>query len=998
MSKVEFFVFLFLTAGVVNLTADIHPAQRYRSKNEPVLPAPDGTIFCEAEEFKVEKGLWQAKNWGENYFSATLANTFLSRKAFLGAPEQCEESIASVNVRITQPGRYLVLVRYEAPYRFETQFVVRIEQDGKTIMNRLYGARDNIRIWAFGEKLKKEVAWSWGAVENIVWEGNDAYVNLSAKTAKISIIAGRQPSPAGKRNIDVLILTQDENQVRTRIEKEGYLPLDGWLTQAGDVWMRINNTGKDKITVKSLSFPGGPFQQHSPYWVHMRNWKPLDVSIESGQMTDWIEVGSTMDTLNDGQWGFTTTGSCTIEFGLRDASGKIEKIREFTLKEGGTLNLVGFADTRYCRKILTPQEATGNLIENLKRIKIYGKIPEKTLILAYTNIKEFFDLYGLCKKQDVGVDWRGKNPSQLEHLCKNLSEQQRKSLQIVSLGDEIGLPAPPANEARKSFIEYLKNQSVNPEDIDPSGDWNNIIYNPDPKIKDEKPVLFYWSKRYQHHYGIQQIKKLTDVLRNYLPNAGIGANFSPHHGGYEHAYLGEVFQWVNCFREDGLTMPWAEDYIWQVPVGSPQMNEINLDLFRAGIRGKPDRKIHYYVMPHWPGNTPNMWKRQFYGALAHGMKIINLFEFHPVWMAYTENHVSSQKMFETVLRSFREYGLFEDIVQGGIVREAKAGLWFSETADIWSDNAGSFAAGKRSLYIAVRNNQIPLDFIVEQDAIEGTLNKYSTLFLTDRHVSIPASKKIAEWVQSGGVLFMTAGAGMFDEYNRRNSIMSALLGFEQGKTIETTESRIEYIKQDLPFAKPLEEIVEINGEKCSIPVFGAICKITTQADSSVTGRFSDGSPAVVQINRGRGKIIYCAFLPGLSFFKPAIPMKPVDRGSTDDAMAHFIPADFNETIGNLIGSAFTEELYMVAKIDGKPAGFIETTIIENGNDMVIPVINWSGNKPLRILIEIKQNLAGKRIWTGLASGKPLNIKYNIEKNKSELSFEIDVADAIIVRR
>ena len=60
-------------------------------------------------------------------------------------------------------------------------------------MDRRYGARDNLKIWAFGEKIKKEVAWSWGAVENLVWEGHDAYVDLVAGTAKISIIAGKQP-------------------------------------------------------------------------------------------------------------------------------------------------------------------------------------------------------------------------------------------------------------------------------------------------------------------------------------------------------------------------------------------------------------------------------------------------------------------------------------------------------------------------------------------------------------------------------------------------------------------------------------------------------------------------------------------------------------------------------------------------------------------------------------------------------------------------------------
>ena len=91
-------------------------------------------------------------------------------------------------------------------------------------------------------------------------------------------------------------------------------------------------------------------------------------------------------------------------------------------------------------------------------------------------------------------------------------------------------------------------------------------------------------------------------------------------------------------------MPWAEDYIFQVPVGSQQMNFLSLDLFRAGIRNNPQAKIHFYVMPHWPGNTPASWRRQFYGDLAHGAKIFNLFEFRPVQAAYTENHCSSPEM------------------------------------------------------------------------------------------------------------------------------------------------------------------------------------------------------------------------------------------------------------------------------------------------------------------------------------------------------------------
>src|SRR5262245_51910554 len=90
----------------------------FRKAGQPVAPINDTTIIAEAEEFQVVgKGGWQPKTWGENYFAATLANTFLSRKAFLGAPEQCEPSTATIEVEVPKAGTYLALIRYEAVHR-----------------------------------------------------------------------------------------------------------------------------------------------------------------------------------------------------------------------------------------------------------------------------------------------------------------------------------------------------------------------------------------------------------------------------------------------------------------------------------------------------------------------------------------------------------------------------------------------------------------------------------------------------------------------------------------------------------------------------------------------------------------------------------------------------------------------------------------------------------------------------------------------------------------
>src|SRR4051794_1816394 len=57
----------------------------------------DSIIVAEAEEFTIKpaaksNGGWERKAWGENYYCATFGNTFLSRKAFLGASEQSSGS------------------------------------------------------------------------------------------------------------------------------------------------------------------------------------------------------------------------------------------------------------------------------------------------------------------------------------------------------------------------------------------------------------------------------------------------------------------------------------------------------------------------------------------------------------------------------------------------------------------------------------------------------------------------------------------------------------------------------------------------------------------------------------------------------------------------------------------------------------------------------------------------------------------------------------------
>ncbi len=973
---------------------ETYSAPRQYRGSQPVLAAPDGTLFCEAEEFRVVSPGWQAGRWGENYYAATFANTFLSRKGFLGAPENGGESVAVIDVEVPEPGRYLVLVRYEAAYRFETQFKVRVEQQGQVKLDRLYGARKNIKIWAFGSKLKDEVAWPWGAVENIVWEGHDVFVNLQPGKATISLIASPQPGPQARRNVDLLMLTRDETQVKTRIEKEQYLPLDGMLTQAGDVYLKVHNAGNAPVAVKSLKFPGGPMQQHSPYWTHLRNWQPIAVDVAAGSSTKWIDVGGTMDTLNDGQWGFHASGPCRIEFGVKRAGGQIASTRTFAAD--GNLPLISRADARYGGKLQMPAEATQELFAYVQAQPAHGKKITRTRVQAQGALPAaFYEFYGFNQAVDgVGgyADCRSLSLTQIqEKYGEKLSDAERRAILIMSLGDEIGLPSPNAAKANEGFQQFLKSHGVtrNQLALEAGGDASKVVYRVEPELRETAPQLYYWSKRYQHHFGIQAIKQRTDLLRRLLPNAFIGANFSPHHGGAEHAYLGETHKWIGSFREEAMTLPWSEDYAWQVPIGTQQMNGINLDLLRAGLRGKPHHEILYYVMPHTPGNTPNMWRRLYHNALARGMTILNLFEFDPVYLAYTENHTSDWKMYATVYKTLRELGLYEDIIQDGRVRDAQSGLWFSETADIWRDNQHSFAAGKRGLYVGVLHQQVPLDFLVDQDAIDGTLQRYKVLYLTDNHVSSASSRRIADWVRGGGTLFATAGAGMWNEFNEPNRVLRELMGIREVSLDIPPDDQVGFMKEDLPFAKVIDSVTWQDGDTAhAIPVVGVRSHVELNG-ARVTGTFRDGTPAVAVRDVGKGKVTWCGFLPGLSYFQPAIPRRPIDRGSTDDAMAHFIPTAFDPGSDRLIGSVLPGPLRSAVASERQ----VTSRVIASPGGVAVVLENWTGNAIESMTLTMPGETSTK---AALASGVKLDIQR--QEGGMVFTFDMDVSgDVLIVR-
>ncbi|HND55848.1 MAG TPA: hypothetical protein PLV92_25705, partial [Pirellulaceae bacterium] len=148
-------------------------------------------------------------------------------------------------------------------------------------------------------------------------------------------------------------------------------------------------------------------------------------------------------------------------------------------------------------------------------------------------------------------------------------------------------------------------------------------------------------------------------------------------------------------------------------------------------------------------------------------------------------------------------------------------------------------------------------------------------------------------------------------------------------------------------------------------------------------------PAIVTKKTGQGATWYCGFLPGLSYYKPAIPMRPVDRGSTENAMVHFLPTQFDMRATALIGLPTRE---LARPVDCSEP-LVESTLVQSPHGVAIPLVNWTGKPIAGLRVRVTASVPGKSAV--LASGRTL--KSDTVDGVRTFTLDIDAADALILR-
>jgi hypothetical protein len=1035
-------------------------------------PPAATTILIEAEDFHpAADSAWKPVPVGENYYHATLANTFISRQQLLSAPEQCEPSRATSEVTIPAAGNYRIWTRYELPSRWRVEHTLRIEQAGKVALDRKYGKIDSPKLWPFRKGITPMVDWEWGSGDNVVWEFSDPIPLVQGK-AILTLVADKQAdeSPpacrgAARRNIDCIFLTTDLDDGIRDADKAFYHTFDKHLHQAGDLWMRVTNLAGAAAPL----WVGLDVKEHNPYW-QKRNPAPqigangaikekaADADwIEPGKSSPWVAIGQALDTTN---WqelivtanykvaaGQQAPGglNLNVEF-ARDAAGK-SLIRQVALTHA-EINRAVFeipASVRAAKEIKTLEEMHRDLLGYLKQQPARGRVPqhipvygilggiwhgkptktpdefyrlrtEAGLVLGRNTWKpgdvpdDLAKQYGTTPRKNLEIDVRGVETAKLETHLKTGDHSQ---VLIVSMGDEIGVGGfnPDNAQDQQQFKDYLaKLRAMSP--VDRVREYAIHAEVPDPaavKLTRDPAASrdFYWSQLFSIDRGIDQLKERTVIVERVL-GKGVytGANYSPHPQYWPH-----VGQWVRLFRRHGMTMPWTEDWIHQVAEVSPQVMGYLADVFRCAAKHE-NMPIQIYTMPHYPGQTPRDLTLSFYSSLAHGNKVLNFFAAVPPY-DYTENYVSweARDNWKAVSDLVHDAGLADEIIWNGRVRAAPIAILLSHTTDIYEQAAGSslYNFERKNIYLALRHAGIPVDFVTEEDVVEGWLDGstpggagkgYKALYVCGDHMLRSCAEKIRDWVKGGGHLFSVAGGGFLDEYNQPLDTLKPVYGITDDKFTWTTAEKNLWAKEGLAWVRSADEMkfhLRVTAELGlpHIPTLLARQSFVPVKKENVWAVYSTGeSAAIASDSLGKGTAWIIGTFPGSAYVQAAIPKRPYDRGSSDSNFNHFLPTEFSHHAMHVITSPLeTTGIFQHRPVETSEP-LVDASVIESPQGLAIPMANFSG----RTIPSLKLTIRDVPEFKSIESVRRGKLAFGRDGKTLTVEMPLDWGDMIVIRR
>lgn len=971
----------------------------------------------EAENFRLEKG-WKIASGG--YFPSQPNIWSLN---VIVADETDKSATAVMDIDIPASGKYNLWVRYESCYGFGSVFKISVKQGGKLKAQEIFGRKQDMKYFPFNKGYTQQRPWFWHNTD-FVYQGMT--MNLDAGKTTIIISKDRNEKPAAKRVIDFVYITDDLSIV----------PGNDWNWRGSNeppiisrfkipLYIKISCVeGSCNVSVQTsfylIGYYKGPRNIYYALKDRLSEKKPGKAEfLNAGESTSWqkIFVSSVMPPeitfIKKGE------GKIIAEISLEKPEKPIKKI-ELSEPEQTCPVIVSIGKTRYeegllgKNKALTVEEILKKQKDVLDNFKTIGK-PARKLLLCFglTNryLKEQFDLALACGANAAAYSSSseifGKNPSltgfdtstgaltvqnlhmtkecyqgdfsALEARYKKLAEDMENTLgrkipYRIKLIEESGPPAFDRlityDGMKQKYEEYLKSEGLTPEQVQKDSD-----------------IAFYHQHRFRALVFARLNAKATELIEKYFPegtrtNSG---SFYPSTGSM--ATLARGDDPFLLFKERGVTefsseISWGwggtPDYI------SPQTQSYEAALARALCKYHNCPMGSYLIADGNRGYTGDYVELASYPMYSQDFRWLHYYYFG--WIMEC-TFIGCPDVMKGIKRASYKLGMVEDDLINSRLVPAKIAIGWSSSTDIWDLALKSeephlpencvYPQERQNLYLLLRHLQYPCDIISEEDIIDGYLKNYQVFVMVGDHIRPQAAEALRKWVQDGGTLISVAGGGLFDHYNKPLATLLPVYGIKDAdlkKHAIALRPKLELLHE-----KPLDVAVfnNIKGKDISIEIFGY--KQTFLLDTGkILAKYQDGEPACVFNTYGKGKAIIMGFLPGASYFKSAIPLKPYGRGGVDE-LSGFIPTSFKKDIPDIFDYLLSGNKKPVVCSEM----LVEPIVRATEYGYIIPLINYTGKNIERLRIklnfdEFKKIESVVPVFSSVVSAKQMDDGYLVE--------------------
>lgn len=365
----------------------------------------------------------------------------------------------------------------------------------------------------------------------------------------------------------------------------------------------------------------------------------------------------------------------------------------------------------------------------------------------------------------------------------------------------------------------------------------------------EEARLFYWSRRFSGYLTPRMFNLSAEAIHQHAPNPAMRGfvALSGHSLYFPSSQPLDMFQ----LAAGPAMMPGISDWMslgswfWD----SHQAVAFSMAPYNAGARRYGQEPLNYPMM-HCVG--PSTYRS--YTMLANQARYISFYNFGPAY-AVTEGHWSeNDDCYDAVQRTANRAALVDDVLAKATARPSRVAMLYAMSNEYWNPQ-GSFA-DKRASFLALAHEYYQPELVTEDQVNAGALKHYDALYVLDPIVSAAAQEQIEKWVQGGGLLWACADALSRNEYNESHDLFKRTAALTRTFAAPTDKpastSTVSPVSGQTDF-RP--HTVTVNGKPSSL----------STEKGRIRARYDDGSPAWLEVEAGKGRIVYVAHRVGLTY-------------------------------------------------------------------------------------------------------------------------------------